>query len=123
MHTGKQKQMNVSYQASLVNRHTRRFTGNKGLYILIQLRSTGLVGLNYGDCSKQGRRHGFSPVGARFPIYIVHCVPCVHYGGAAHGSKALLILTPTGDCSSALLYVPSNAVTPDLRRLQQDTAV
>ena len=28
MHTGKQKQMNVSYQASLVNRHIRRFTGN-----------------------------------------------------------------------------------------------
>ena len=27
MHTGKQKQMNVSYQASLVNRHIRRFTG------------------------------------------------------------------------------------------------
>ena len=22
----------------------------------------------------QGRRHGFSPVGAKFPIYIVHCV-------------------------------------------------
>ena len=28
MHTGKQKQMNASYQASLVNRHIRRFTGN-----------------------------------------------------------------------------------------------
>ena len=27
MHTGKQKQMNASYQASLVNRHLRRFTG------------------------------------------------------------------------------------------------
>ena len=27
MHTGKQKQMNASYQASLVNRHIRRFTG------------------------------------------------------------------------------------------------
>ena len=27
MHTGKQKQINVSYQASLVNRHIRRFTG------------------------------------------------------------------------------------------------
>ena len=27
MHTGKQKQMNVSYQVSLVNRHIRRFTG------------------------------------------------------------------------------------------------
>ena len=25
-------------------------------------------------CLAQGRRHGFSPVGARFPIYIVHCV-------------------------------------------------
>ena len=23
---------------------------------------------------RQGRRHGFSTVGARFPIYIVHCV-------------------------------------------------
>ena len=29
MHTGKQKQMNASYQASLVNRHIRRFTGTK----------------------------------------------------------------------------------------------
>ena len=28
MHTGKQKQMNASYQASLVNRHIRRFTGS-----------------------------------------------------------------------------------------------
>ena len=28
MHTGKHKQMNASYQASLVNRHIRRFTGN-----------------------------------------------------------------------------------------------
>ena len=28
MYTGKQKQMNASYQASLVNRHIRRFTGN-----------------------------------------------------------------------------------------------
>ena len=27
MHTGKQKQRNASYQASLVNRHIRRFTG------------------------------------------------------------------------------------------------
>ena len=27
MHTGKQKQMNAIYQASLVNRHIRRFTG------------------------------------------------------------------------------------------------
>ena len=27
MHTGKEKQMNASYQASLVNRHIRRFTG------------------------------------------------------------------------------------------------
>ena len=27
MHTGKQKQMNASYQVSLVNRHIRRFTG------------------------------------------------------------------------------------------------
>ena len=27
MYTGKQKQMNASYQASLVNRHIRRFTG------------------------------------------------------------------------------------------------
>ena len=27
MHTGKQKQMNASYQASLVNRHIRRFSG------------------------------------------------------------------------------------------------
>ena len=27
MHTGKQKQMNASFQASLVNRHIRRFTG------------------------------------------------------------------------------------------------
>ena len=27
MHTGNQKQMNASYQASLVNRHIRRFTG------------------------------------------------------------------------------------------------
>ena len=33
-HTGKQKQMNASYQASLVNRHIRRFTG------LIYLKST-----------------------------------------------------------------------------------
>ena len=30
MHTGKQKQMNASYQASLVNRHIRRFTGIGG---------------------------------------------------------------------------------------------
>ena len=30
MHTGKQKQMNASYQASLVNRHIRRFTGYSG---------------------------------------------------------------------------------------------
>ena len=30
MHTGKQKQMNFSYEASLVNRHIRRFTGEKG---------------------------------------------------------------------------------------------
>ena len=30
MHTGKQKQMNASYQASLVNRHIRRFTGIVG---------------------------------------------------------------------------------------------
>ena len=29
MHTGKQKQMNASYQASLVNRHIRRFIGCK----------------------------------------------------------------------------------------------
>ena len=29
MHTGKQKQMNASYQASLVNRHIRRFTGKQ----------------------------------------------------------------------------------------------
>ena len=28
MHTGNQKEMNASYQASLVNRHLRRFTGN-----------------------------------------------------------------------------------------------
>ena len=28
MHKGKQKQMNASYQASLVNRHIRRFTGS-----------------------------------------------------------------------------------------------
>ena len=27
MHTGKQKHMNAPYQASLVNRHIRRFTG------------------------------------------------------------------------------------------------
>ena len=27
MHTGKQKQMNAIYQASLVNHHIRRFTG------------------------------------------------------------------------------------------------
>ena len=27
MHKGKLKQMNVSYQTSLVNRHIRRFTG------------------------------------------------------------------------------------------------
>ena len=27
MRIGKQKQMNASYQASLVNRHIRRFTG------------------------------------------------------------------------------------------------
>ena len=27
MHIGKQKQKNASYQASLVNRHIRRFTG------------------------------------------------------------------------------------------------
>ena len=29
MHTGKQRQMNASYQASLVNRHIRRFTGSQ----------------------------------------------------------------------------------------------
>ena len=34
MHTGKQKQMNVSYQASLVNRHIRRFTGNARVRIV-----------------------------------------------------------------------------------------
>ena len=27
MHTGKQKQMNASYEASLFNHHIRRFTG------------------------------------------------------------------------------------------------
>ena len=30
MRIGKQKQMNASYQASLVNRHIRRFTGFTG---------------------------------------------------------------------------------------------
>ena len=34
MHTGKQKQVNASYQASLVNRHIKRFTG---LYVLCVL--------------------------------------------------------------------------------------
>ena len=33
MHTGKQKQMNASYQTSLVNRHIRRFTGVYGQMI------------------------------------------------------------------------------------------
>ena len=33
MHTGKQKQMNAIYQASLVNRHIRRFTGSLGVDI------------------------------------------------------------------------------------------
>ena len=33
MHTGKQKQMNASYQTSLVNRHIRRFTGKYKLEI------------------------------------------------------------------------------------------
>ena len=33
MHTGKQKQMNAFYQASLVNRHRRRFTGLIYLFI------------------------------------------------------------------------------------------
>ena len=33
MHTGKQKQMIASYQASLVNRHIRRFTGNRLLVL------------------------------------------------------------------------------------------
>ena len=33
MHTGKQKQMIFSYQASLVNRHIRRFTGRVRFYI------------------------------------------------------------------------------------------
>ena len=37
MHTGKQKQMNASYQASLVNRHIRRFTGNNLLLSKLNL--------------------------------------------------------------------------------------
>ena len=36
MRIGKQKQMNASYQASLVNRHIRRFTGLY-VYSFIQL--------------------------------------------------------------------------------------
>ena len=36
MHTGKQKQMNASYQASLVNRHIRRFTGNNVFVFIFQ---------------------------------------------------------------------------------------
>ena len=34
MHTD--KQMNVSYQASLVNRHIRRFTGNTMLFFSVK---------------------------------------------------------------------------------------
>ena len=34
MHTGKQKQMNAAYQASLVNRHIRRFTGFEGVCVI-----------------------------------------------------------------------------------------
>ena len=37
MHTGKQKQMNASYQASLVNRHIRRFTGNLLNFLYLHL--------------------------------------------------------------------------------------
>ena len=55
MHTGKQKQMNASYQASLVNRHIRRFTG------FVPLESSwasegssyaGLVGKGLSHCNK-----------------------------------------------------------------------
>ena len=38
MHTGKQKQMNASYQASLVNRHIRRFTGKITLMMIYEFR-------------------------------------------------------------------------------------
>ena len=51
MHTGKQKQMNASYQASLVNRHIRRFTGivyliNKGQEKEQAFATYGIVGFN-----------------------------------------------------------------------------
>ena len=40
MHTGKQKEMNAYYQASLVKRHIRRFAGNTGGIIHLFYRST-----------------------------------------------------------------------------------
>ena len=49
MHTGKQKQINASYQASLVNRHIRRFTGHichynrHGLYKKMQCQNFGKI--------------------------------------------------------------------------------
>ena len=40
MHTGKQKQMNAPYQASLVNRHIRRFTGILTRFLFVGILST-----------------------------------------------------------------------------------